>query len=328
MPLYDNLKEFIAEDMVMSHVYQPVMLIELLRRNGKASTTQIAEAILRQDPTQVEYYEQVVKTMVGRVLTRNRHITLKQGDSYILPEMAGLSVQEKSELIAMLEQKLSEYKSMRGNLLSEHRRRGHRPISGSIRFEVLKRARFRCELCGEQDGVKSLEVDHVHRRSLGGKDTLDNYQALCYTCNAAKGSKDKTDFRDYREIYAHRESGCPFCEIPQSRVVDENELALVIRDGFPITPMHTLIIPKRHVVDYFGLFQPEINATNRLIIRQKELLQDDDPSIDGFNIGINCGETAGQTVFHCHIHLIPRRKGDIKNPRGGIRNLILTNVPH
>jgi len=92
--------------------------------------------------------------------------------------------------------------------------------------------------------------------------------------------------------------------------------------------MHTLIIPKRHVSDYFGLFQPEINATNKLIMGQKELLQDDDPTIDGFNIGMNCGEVAGQTIFHCHIHLIPRRKGDVENPRGGIRNLILGRGHH
>jgi diadenosine tetraphosphate (Ap4A) HIT family hydrolase len=65
-----------------------------------------------------------------------------------------------------------------------------------------------------------------------------------------------------------------------------------------------------------------LNAINLLIARQRELLNKSDESIDGYNIGINCGETAGQSVFHCHIHLIPRRKGDVENPRGGVRNLI------
>ena len=83
-----------------------------------------------------------------------------------------------------------------------------------------------------------------------------------------------------------------------------------------------MFIPKRHVADYFGLTQAEINAVNQLIQKQKKLLDETDSTIDGYNIGINCGESAGQTVFHCHVHLIPRRKGDVENPRGGIRHII------
>ena len=79
---------------------------------------------------------------------------------------------------------------------------------------------------------------------------------------------------------------------------------------------------KRHAKDYFELTQAEVNAINQLIREQKALLDQLDKSIDGYNIGMNCGETAGQTVFHCHVHLIPRRKGDVENPRGGIRHLI------
>lgn len=83
------------------------------------------------------------------------------------------------------------------------------------------------------------------------------------------------------------------------------------RDAFPVTPYHTLIIPKRHVLDYFGLKQPEINAINRLLTDQRAALQNADLTIDGFNVGMNCGETAGHSVFHCHVHLIPRRRGDL-----------------
>ena len=118
---------------------------------------------------------------------------------------------------------------------------------------------------------------------------------------------------------------CIFCNLQsldRQRIIDENNLAYAIHDGFPVTEFHTLFITKRHVRDYFGLTQPELNAINLLIDRQRELLNKSDESIDGYNIGINCGETAGQSVFHCHIHLIPRRKGDVENPRGGVRNLI------
>lgn len=118
---------------------------------------------------------------------------------------------------------------------------------------------------------------------------------------------------------------CLFCDIQKSdrtRIVEENALAYAIRDGYAVTDLHTLFIPKRHVADYFGLSQAEINAINQLIQSQKQKLDTLDPTIDAYNIGMNCGETAGQTINHCHIHLIPRRKGDVAEPRGGIRQVI------
>jgi diadenosine tetraphosphate (Ap4A) HIT family hydrolase len=85
---------------------------------------------------------------------------------------------------------------------------------------------------------------------------------------------------------------------------------------------HTFINPKRNTSDYFGLVQAEVHAINALMTEQRDLLGLDDPTIEGFNIGMNCGKVAGQTVFHCHVHLIPRRRGDVENPRGGVRHVI------
>lgn len=194
-----------------------------------------------------------------------------------------------------------------------------------MRYEVLKRAKFRCELCGVSADEKNIEVDHIHPKSLGGKDDLSNFQALCYTCNAQKRNTDSEDFRGLKSDYEHREEKCLFCEIEKNdraRVIEENALAYAIRDGFAVTEFHTLFIPKRHVADYFGMSQAEINAINQLIRSQKKKLDEIDPTIDGYNIGMNCGETAGQTIFHCHVHLIPRRMGDVPNPRGGVRHVI------
>ena len=118
---------------------------------------------------------------------------------------------------------------------------------------------------------------------------------------------------------------CLFCEVQindRKRIVAENEFGYVIRDGFPVTPLHTLIIPKRHVLDYFGLHTSEVVGLNHLLLSQKHALLIEDSNIDGFNIGMNCGDTAGQTICHCHVHLIPRRKGDVENPRGGVRHVI------
>jgi ATP adenylyltransferase len=115
---------------------------------------------------------------------------------------------------------------------------------------------------------------------------------------------------------------CIFCNMESSRKIDENDLFYVIRDGFPVTSLHTLIIPKRHVETYFGLTEAEVLSMNILINKHKELIEMEDTTVSGFNIGMNCGEDAGQTVFHCHVHLIPRRKGDMDEPKGGVRGVI------
>ena len=115
---------------------------------------------------------------------------------------------------------------------------------------------------------------------------------------------------------------CPFCELPASRVIAANELAIAFRDGFPVTEGHSLVVPRRHVVDWFDLTQEEVLACNALLHEVRSEIRAANPSVTGFNIGVNAGSDAGQSVFHCHIHLIPRRKGDVENPRGGVRHVI------
>lgn len=118
------------------------------------------------------------------------------------------------------------------------------------------------------------------------------------------------------------EPECPFCEVPRVTVISENELAYAIRDAFPVTYLHTLVIPKRHVQGYFELAAAELAACHRLLEIEKAAIEREDGSVEGFNVGINDGEVAGQTIFHCHLHLIPRRKHDVEDPRGGVRNVI------
>lgn len=115
---------------------------------------------------------------------------------------------------------------------------------------------------------------------------------------------------------------CPFCDFPSHRIIASNSLAYAVRDRFPVTPGHTLIVPRRHVVDYFDLCNDEYLACNELLEKARSTISATDQRVEGFNIGINAGAVAGQTIFHCHIHLIPRRKGDVENPRGGIRHVI------
>lgn len=114
---------------------------------------------------------------------------------------------------------------------------------------------------------------------------------------------------------------CPFCAIDEARVIAENRLACAILDGFPVNPGHALIIPKRHVASWFEASADERLAIMELVDQVKALL-DRDHHPDGYNLGINTGAAAGQTVMHLHVHLIPRYQGDVDDPRGGVRFVI------
>ena len=110
---------------------------------------------------------------------------------------------------------------------------------------------------------------------------------------------------------------CLFCKDPRG-VILERELAYSARDSYAVSPGHTLVIPRRHVASFFDLTPEEIKACMDLIQEEKKLI-DEEFKPDGYNIGVNVGPAAGQSIFHVHIHVIPRYEGDRLDPRGGVR---------
>ena len=120
---------------------------------------------------------------------------------------------------------------------------------------------------------------------------------------------------------------CPFCfgkngTMEKDRVIIENTVAYAVRSLYPVTEGHTLIISKAHERDYLLLLNREIIACHELLYHMASKLHSEDSTITGYNIGVNIGKDAGQTILHAHIHLIPRRKGDVEDPRGGVRHVI------
>ena len=115
---------------------------------------------------------------------------------------------------------------------------------------------------------------------------------------------------------------CLFCSVKNTGSNHENELAYTSYDSYPVSKLHCLIIPKRHIRDYFDLTREELVACNSLIRIVKDEILKKDETVKGFNLGTNIGKVSGQSIMHCHFHLIPRRDGDVENPQGGVRSVI------
>ena len=116
---------------------------------------------------------------------------------------------------------------------------------------------------------------------------------------------------------------CIFCSKTNCKVISSTKHFFIIRDtAYPVTKHHTLIITNRHVDDFFDLTKDEMIDLDKVLKKQKKELKNLDKDISAFNVGVNIGKDAGQSIMHCHIHLIPRREGDVENPQGGVRSVI------
>ena len=156
------------------------------------------------------------------------------------------------------------------------------------------------------------------------------HKQYTYQCNVKLPYKSLVANKSY-ELYQYnhfnklpRKEGekCPFCKLSRRvEIICETATCVAFYDGYPVSPGHALIIPKRHVASYFDLTNHEREAMNVVLQYVKQKV-DERFHPDGYNVGINVGEYAGQSVFHCHMHLIPRYKGDVPNPKGGVRGVI------
>ena len=176
-------------------------------------------------------------------------------------------------------------------------------------------------MCGISAKERPLDVDHIKPRSRGGKNELVDLQALCSKCNRSKRHQGDTDFRSWPVPSA--DPNWVFCR-PEliSQAIERNGSVFAVKDKHPVTPGHLLVIPVRHTSDFFAMTEAERTDANQLLRLLQGKIKAEDLKVTGFNVGMNCGETAGQTVSHAHIHLIPRRKGDMADPKGGVRGVI------
>ncbi|MFN9932159.1 MAG: HNH endonuclease [Cyanobacteriota bacterium] len=168
---YERLRQYIAERMRMSPLDQPLMLMELLGRRSPAPAQDVARRILGEDVTQIDYTTERVKRMVGKVLTGNG-ITRYGNGAYTLIGGDELSDSERDELLQLCRQRLDGFRAQRGEEVFAHHSRHRTPISVSVKYRVLTRARVRCECCGAHEHQRALEVDHIIPRNQGGTGDL------------------------------------------------------------------------------------------------------------------------------------------------------------
>lgn len=316
---YEELVDFLEHKMSMSHVYQPLLVRALVDAGGVATIRQLAQVFLVQDESQLLYYEKRIKEMPLKVLRRHEVIT-SDGQLVSLNTNA-LTLQQKAHIRMICEQRLQSFVQKRGIGIWDYRLLDEEPIPDSLRFLVLKAAGGRCQLCGAPAKERPLDVDHIIPRSRGGKTELANLQSLCSKCNRSKRNQDDTDFRSWP--HPNADPHCIFCTPDLvSKAIEKNRSVFAIVDKYPVTPGHLLVIPIRHTPDWFSMTDGERLDADQLMRVLQARIRAEDKKVRGFNVGSNCGDVAGQTVNHAHIHLVPRRSGDISDPRGGVRGVI------
>lgn len=314
---FNQLTEFITQKMSMSHIYQPLLIQKLVEAGGTATIRQLATEFLIHDESLIIDYEKTLKNMPIKVLSK--HNVVKREGDLIKLVVNPLSLQQKAEILKQCQRRMLNYIQKRGLSIWDYRLKDSY-VSDSLRYKVLKESDGRCTLCGATKKERPLDVDHIIPLSKGGKTTIDNLQVLCSKCNRSKRNKDNTDFRFFNDVRS--DPSCGFCNINKSVLVLETRLSTVVLDKYPVTEGHTLFIPKRHFQDFFQITKKEHSVLFDLIKVRRNYLTRTDKSICGFNIGVNSGFAAGQTINHVHLHLIPRRNNDVDDPRGGIRGVI------
>ena len=290
---YEELIDFLERKMVMSHVYQPLLVRALVDAGGVATVRQLAQVFLSQDESQLLYYEKRIKEMPLKVL--KRHEVLTSDGQLVALNTRNLTLEQKAHIRMICEQRLQSFVRKRGIGTWDYRLLDDNPVPDSVRFFVLKAAGGRCQLCGVSAKECPLDVDHIIPRSRGGKTELANLQALCSKCNRSKRNQDETDFRTWPHPSA--DPDCVFCQPDvMSRAIEKNGSVFAIEDKYPVTPGHSLVIPIRHTHDWFSMTEGERLDADQLMRVLQARIRRGDKDVQGFNVGSNCGAMAGQTV--------------------------------
>lgn len=314
---FDELREFIVNKMKMNHIYQPLLILTLLDSGDVATLRQLAIEFVGRDEAQIDDYKKRIVSFPIRDL-KNHEVIDRTGELVQL-KLSNITLRQRAELKMLCESKIQEFIINRDLNTWDNKLMDNSELDDNLRERIILESNGRCSMCGKIEEEDRLEIDHIIPILRGGRTSYENLQVLCKKCNTAKVDCQSTD---YRSLVSDIDNDCLFCIIKKDNILFEDNLAYVVEDKNPVTPGHSLIIPKRHFDNYFEISKDENNSVLDLLKIRKKQLTEEDSTISGFNVGINSGRVAGQTISHCHIHLIPRRTGDVDDATGGVRGVI------
>jgi hypothetical protein len=274
-----KLLDFLQNRMSMSHIYQPLLIRTLVEAGGAATLRQLAHAFVAQDESQLRFYERRIREMPVPVLLK-RGVIKREGELVRL-NAGHLDFVQKARIKRICEDRLQRFVQKRGLGLWNYRLLDADPVPDSLRYQVLAASGGRCALCGATKRERPLDVDHIVPRSRGGKTELANLQVLCSTCNRTKGNRDATDFRV--DAVINHDPSCAFCaEKVQASAYASNGSVIAIPDAYPVTPRHTVVIPRRHVPDFFAMTSAEHEDAEDLLRYLRNKIQSEDARVTGF----------------------------------------------
>ena len=307
---FEELRDFIAHRMKMTHIYQPLMIKTLLESNNEATAEDVARGFLNEDKAQLEYYTLIAKRWPSITLRRHSVVsyTRENGRGVFRLMLDGTTAAQRARLIELCDARIEEYIDRTLRLPWYNRRGSREHIPGQLRYDVLAKSGGVCVACGASARQRALEVDHIVPVNMGGASDISNLQALCYKCNAQKKDRDKTDFIMVLNRLKYRNPKCPLC-MSDGHLMD-NHMAFAVRDDKPATNLHSLVLPRRHVGNFFDLIPAEKTLCLELVDSVKTRIQESDLTVTGFNVRFDAGRTAGPVTEHCQIHVIPQRRTD------------------
>ncbi len=295
---YAGLENFIKRKMSMTHIYQPLMLKTLLESGNVATTEQIARGFLNQDSSQLNYYKKIAKRWPKITLQKHGIISYKRDICTLLLDDK-IDDKQRRRLVELCDRRLEEFLEA-DPWITKFRELDARSVSGSIRYDVLVRAKGRCAACGIERSKAAFHVDHIVPRSLGGKTAPNNLQALCSKCNQEKRNRDDTDFILWEKRMQFRKKDCKWCD-PGHQILS-NPLACAIHDPGGQSEMGSLVMPTRHVEEFDMMIPSERNLCMDLVYDMQSYMRAQDDSISGFHTGFdsNCTD-------HYRIRIMPVR---------------------
>ena len=296
---YDDLERFIKTTMKMTHVYQSVMIKQLLEHNDHATTEDIARQFIDWDDSLLEYYKDRVKTWPKIILKKHKIINYEKNVFTLLVDE--ITSEQRKRLIELCDLRTNEFVDKYPNRLGAKINRT--PVTGGIRYDVIARAKGLCQACGVSSNTRPIDVDHIIPTSRGGTNELDNLQALCYKCNREKNNRDKTNFVLWSKKLKDRDDLCKICK---SKHIKANNLAAAIRPTHQEIHLQSIVIPKRHVGTFFDLIPAEKNMCIDMIDWVKTNISEMDKTVNGFDVSF-ASKIIPSKHQHCGIVISPQR---------------------